>query len=113
MTAVPAILREGANGLAHLVDRLGAEALVLAAIESMSGARFVCDQLELAGVRIADAPRVRGLAPLAGETDRIAGWVLAEFAPRDLLLEVWLPDPAVHAERLLEVGADPRIARKR
>ena len=38
---------------------------VLAAIESMSGVRFVHDQLELAGwdVRIADAARVRGIAP--------------------------------------------------
>ena len=38
-----------------------------AAIESMNGARFVHDQLELAGwqVEIADAQKVKGLAPLA------------------------------------------------
>jgi transposase len=40
---------------------------VLAAIESMNGARFVHDQLGLAGwqVRVADAQKVKGLAPLA------------------------------------------------
>ena len=44
------------DGLAGLVRRLG-DAPVLAVIESMTGARFVHDQLELAGwdVRIADA----------------------------------------------------------
>src|SRR5262245_33396838 len=70
-------------------------------MESMSGARFVHDQLERAGwdVRIADARRVKGLAPLACKTDRIDAWVLAELARRDLLPEVWLPDPAVRAER--------------
>jgi transposase len=89
------------DGLAHLVHGLGAEGPVLAAIESMSGARFVHDQLELAGwdARIADARRVKGLAPLACKTDRIDAWVLAELARRDLLPEVWLPDPAVRAER--------------
>jgi transposase len=90
------------DGLAHLVHRLGAEQRpVLAAIESMSGARFVHDQLELAGwdVRIADAQRVKGLAPLACKTDRIDAWVLAELARRELVPEVWLPDPGVRAER--------------
>ena len=39
---------------------------------SMNGARFVHDQLELAGfkVAIADAQKVKGLAPLACKTDR-------------------------------------------
>ncbi len=43
-----------------------------AAIESMNGARFVHDQLELRGweVQIADALKVKGLAPLACKTDR-------------------------------------------
>jgi len=38
----------------------------LATIESMSGARFVHDRLELAGwdVRIADARKVKTVAPL-------------------------------------------------
>jgi hypothetical protein len=44
---------------------------VYAAIESMNGARFVHDQLEMAGwqVEIADAQKVKGLAPLACKTD--------------------------------------------
>lgn len=89
-----------ADGLAHLVRRLGA-AEVLAVIESMNGARFVHDQLELVGwdVRLADPQRARALAPLACKTDRIDCWVLAELARRDLIPEVWLPDPAVRQER--------------
>jgi transposase len=39
------------------------------------------------------------LAPLACKTDRIDAWVLAELARRDLVPEVWLPDPRVRAER--------------
>jgi len=74
---------------------------VQAAIESMTGARFVHDQLELAGwdVAIADAQKVKGVAPLACKTDRIDAWVLAELSRRDLVPAVWLPDPAVRAER--------------
>jgi hypothetical protein len=47
---------------------------VRAAIESMNGARFVHDRLELAGwqVEIAEAQKVKGLAPLACKTGRIA-----------------------------------------
>jgi transposase len=88
------------DALAQLGRRLG-DAPVLAVIESMSGARFVHDQLELAGwdVRIADAVKARGLAPLACKTDRIDCWVLAELARRNLVPEVWLPDPQVRAER--------------
>jgi transposase len=74
---------------------------VEAAIESMTGARFVHDQLELAGwdVEIADAQKVKGLAPLACKTDRIDAWVLAELSRRDLVPAIWLPDPEVRAER--------------
>ncbi len=88
------------DGLAKLVHRLG-DAPVLAVIESMSGARFVHDRLELAGweVRIADAVKARGLAPLTCKTDKIDCWVLAELARLDLVPEIWLPDPAVRAER--------------
>jgi transposase len=88
------------DALAKLGRRLG-DAPVLAVIESMTGARFVHDQLELAGwdVRIADAVKARGLAPLACKTDRIDCWVLAELARRNLVPEVWLPDPRVRAER--------------
>jgi transposase len=90
------------DGLARLVYCLGAQQHeVLAVIESMNGARFVHDALELAGwdVEIADAQRVKGLAPLACKTDRIDAWVLAELARRELVPAVWLPDPAVRAER--------------
>jgi hypothetical protein len=42
-----------------------------AAIESMAGARFVHDALERCGweVAVADAVKVKGLAPLACKTD--------------------------------------------
>jgi transposase len=67
----------------------------------MNGARFVHDRLELAGwqVEIADAQKVKGLAPLACKTDRIDAWVLAELARRELVPAIWLPDPAVRGER--------------
>src|SRR5919106_2367826 len=89
------------GGLERLPRRLGDAGEVLAVIESMSGARFVHDQLELAGwdVRIADADKAKGLAPLACKTDRIDCWVLAELARLNLVPEIWLPDPAVRAER--------------
>src|SRR5947207_1519554 len=90
------------DGLRGLVRRVGdAGEPVLAVIESMMGARFVHDELELAGwdVRIADAYKAKGLAPLACKTDRLDCWVLAELARRDLVPEIWLPDPAVRAER--------------
>jgi transposase len=89
-------------GLHTLVHRLGDAADgVLAVIESMTGARFVHDQLELAGwgTRIADAVKARGIAPLACKTDTIDTWVLAELARLDLVPEIWLPDPDVRAER--------------
>src|SRR6266540_582211 len=88
------------DGLAQLVQRLG-DADVLAVVESMNGARFIHDRLERAGwdVRLADPLRARALAPLACKTDRIDCWVLAELARRDLIPEVWLPDPRVRQER--------------
>jgi hypothetical protein len=51
----------------------------------MNGARFVNDTLELAGrdLEIADALKVKGLAPLAAKIDKINAWVFAER-------EVWL-----------------------
>ena len=91
-----------ADGLRGLSERIAVhDESVRAAIESMNGARFVHDQLELAGwqVEIADAQKVKGLAPLACKTDRIDAWVLAELARRDLVPAIWLPDPLVRAER--------------
>src|SRR6266566_3303624 len=90
---------DGLRGLSDRLDRHGAP--IRAAIESMNGARFVHDRLELAGwqVEIADAQKGKGLAPLACKTDRIDAWVLAELARRDLVPAIWLPDPEIRAER--------------
>jgi transposase len=91
-----------ADGLRALAARLHRHRQPLrAAIESMNGARFVHDQLELHGweVEIADAVKVKGLAPLACKTDRIDAWVLAELSRRELVPALWLPDPSVRAER--------------
>jgi transposase len=91
-----------ADGLRTLAAKLlGHGERVVAAIESMTGARFVHDQLERVGVgvEIADAVRVKGLAPLACKTDRIDSWVLAELCRRDLVPAIWLPTPGVRAER--------------
>jgi transposase len=90
------------GGLGVLADQVGVLGHpVMAAIESMNGARFVHDTLEWAGwdVEIADAQKVKGLAPLACKTDRIDAWVLAELSRRDLVPAIWLPDPGVRAER--------------
>jgi transposase len=61
----------------------------------MNGARFVHDRLEEYGweVLIADATKVKGLAPLACKTDKIDARVLATLSARDLVPEIWLPDP--------------------
>jgi transposase len=91
-----------ADGLRTLAERLADRGQpVRAAIESMNGARFVHDRLEQAGwqVEIADALKVKGLAPLACKTDRIDAWVLAELGRRQLVPALWLPDPSVRAER--------------
>lgn len=91
---------DGLRSLARWLNEWYGEP-VQAAIESMTGARFVHDQLELAGwdVEIADAQKVKGLAPLACKTDRIDAWVLAELSRRDLVPAIWLPDPEVRGER--------------
>src|SRR5215218_8734185 len=91
-----------AGGLASLVDRLGGFGQpVTAVIESMNGARFVHDQLELRGwtVEIADAVKVKGFGPLACKTDKIDAWVLAELSRRDLVPAIWLPSPGVRGDR--------------
>jgi transposase len=91
---------EGLSGFARrVVERYGAS--VRAAIESMNGARFVHDTLERLGwdVEIADAARVKGLAPLACKTDRIDAWVLAELSRRDLVPAIWLPSFDLRQER--------------
>jgi transposase len=89
----------GLHELVARISRHGDE--VTAVIESMNSSRFVHDQLELLGwdVEIADAVKVKGLAPLAAKTDKIDARVLAELWRRDLVPAIWLPDPSVRAER--------------
>ncbi len=76
---------------------------VCAVIESMTGARIVHDTLEQQGwsVEIADAQKVKGLAPLACKTDKIDSKVLAVLSHRDLVPAIWLPDRSVREEREL------------
>ena len=86
--------------LARRIEEVHGEP-VCAVIESMTGARIVHDTLEQEGwdVEIADAQKVKGLAPLACKTDKIDSMVLAVLSHRDLVPAIWLPDPAVRAER--------------
>jgi transposase len=102
VTVAVTAVRPDADALRDLVAHVGRHGQpVEAVIESMNGARFVHDTLERAGwdVEIADAVKVKGLAPLAAKTDRIDARVLAELARRDLVPAIWLPDPDTRAER--------------
>src|SRR5436309_15979098 len=71
--------------LARRIEEVHGEP-IRAVIESMTGARIVHDTLEQEGwdVEIADAQRVKGLAPLACKTDKIDSKVLAVLSHRDL-----------------------------
>ncbi len=88
--------------LARRIEEVHCEP-VRAVIESMTGARIVHDTLEQQGwsVEIADAQKVKGLAPLACKTDKIDSKVLAVLSHRDLVPAIWLPDPSVREEREL------------
>jgi Transposase len=90
---------DGLRGLAARAAMWGPA--VRGVIESMNGARFVHDRLEEHGwdVLIADAQKVKGLAPLACKTDNIDARVLAALSARDLVPEIWPPDPSVRRER--------------
>ena len=92
---------DGLRGFARRVGQRHGPVAVRAAIESMNGARFVHDTLERCGweVEVADAQKVKGLAPLACKTDRIDAWVLAELSRRDLVPAIWLPDFEQRQER--------------
>jgi transposase len=92
---------DGLDGFARGVERRHEAVAVRAAIESMTGARFIYVALERRGweVEVADAIKVKGLAPLACKTDRIDAWVLAELSRRDLVPAIWLPDFRVCQER--------------
>jgi transposase len=89
------------GGLVGVIELRHGPRPVRAVIESMNGARFVHDVLERRGweVLVADAQRVKGLAPLACKTDRIDAWVLAELSRRELVPAIWLPSFAVRQER--------------
>ena len=73
------------DGLAKLVVSVGPD--VHACVEMMSGAVWVRDRLQSAGwrVEVADARRVKGLAPLACKTDKVDARVFAELCRRDLV----------------------------
>ena len=101
-TALVTAISPDRDAMRTLARRVAAEGEpVRATIESMNGARFIHDRLEFLGweVLIADAQRVRGLAPLAAKTDKIDARVLAELTRRALVPEIWLPTPEVRAER--------------
>jgi transposase len=91
--------RDGLYGLTRRV--VVYEQPVRGVVESMNGARFVHDELVTHGweVLIADAQRVKGLAPLACKTDKIDARVLAELSFRDLVPAIWLPTPELRGER--------------
>ncbi len=91
-----------ADGLCRLAGRdVFAGQPVRAAIESMTGARYVRDVLAGCGwdVLVADAQKVKGLAPLACKTDKIDARVLAELSLRDLVPAIWLPPIDVREDR--------------
>jgi transposase len=92
---------DGLRGFAQRVECRHGPVRVRAAVESMTGARFVHDTLERCGweVQVADAVKVKGLAPLACKTDRIDARVLAELSWRELVPAIWLPTFAVRQER--------------
>jgi transposase len=99
-------LREGAiaadqDGLARLAFTLGGDEEVRGCIEMMSGAVWVRDQLALVGwdIRLADARKVKSIAPLACKTDRVDARVLADLVRRDLVPEVWVPGLEERANR--------------
>lgn len=91
-------------------DGLGRLALSLAGkdvrgcIEMMSGAVWVRDQLLRIGweIKIADARKVKAIAPLACKTDRVDARVLADLSRRDLVPELWVPtvDERANRERI-------------
>jgi transposase len=90
------------DGLARLVFELGDE--VKACLEMMSGALWVRDQLVDCGwqVEVADARKVKTVAPLAAKTDKVDARLLAELSRRELVPALWLPslDERALRERL-------------
>src|SRR5256886_12964970 len=70
----------------------------------MSGALWVRDQLVDCGwqVEVADARKVKTVAPLAAKTDKVDARLLAELSRRQLVPALWLPslDERALRERL-------------
>jgi transposase len=79
------------DGLARLVHTLGPE--VRGCVEMMSGAIWVRERLRACGweFQIANARKVKAIAPLACKTDKVDARVLAQLVRRDLVPEVWVP----------------------
>ena len=77
---------------------------VRACLEMMSGAVWVRDRLAGAGweVEVADARKVKSVAPLACKTDKVDARVLAELCRRKLVPALWIPslDERAMRERL-------------
>ena len=88
-----------ADGLARLVYTLGPDAY--GCVEMMSGAVWVREQLQASGWRfaVAEARKVKAIAPLACKTDRVDARVLAQLAARDLVPELWIPSLSDRALR--------------
>jgi transposase len=78
--------RDGLHGLASRVAVYGQP--VRGVVESMNGARFVHDELTSHGweVLVADAQKVKGLAPLACKTDKSA-WAAGHPGAMKCLLQ--------------------------
>ena len=106
------------DGLARLVLELGDD--VTACLEMMSGALWVRDELAACGwqVEVADARKVKTVAPLAAKTDKVDARLLAELSRRELVPALWLPslDERALRERLrrrmhlVRLRPAPRVA---
>ncbi len=92
---------EGLRSLATRFDHYSEP--IRAAIESMTGARYVHDTLEELGwdVLIADAEKVKPFGSVACKSDKVDSRVLARLSQLALIPEIWLPDPRVRQEREL------------
>jgi len=87
------------DGLARLVAQVGPD--VRGCVEMMSGAVWVRDRLAECGwtIEVADARKVKAIAPLACKTDRVDARVLADLARRELVPSLWVAAPRDRALR--------------
>lgn len=93
------------DGLARLVHTVGPDAY--GCVEMMSGAVWVRERLQACGWRfaVADARKVKAIAPLACKTDKVDARVLAQLAARDLVPELWVPSLSDRELRARASGA--------